>query len=119
MPKIPYPELQAIIDRFEALIEACEAYRDMLQERRPPAFRSEGRGGVRANGDFKAEPLLTPPPPFGTPEFRDFGYNRHLVKNAFRTQDLIDLLEGEGYDRLRQMIDGVGTMESARKGEWV
>jgi len=66
-----------------------------------------------------ADPLESPPPPFGTPEFRDFGYNRHLVKNAFRTQDLIDLLENEGYERLRKMVDGVGTMESARKGEWV
>jgi len=119
MPKIPYPELQAIVDHYEALIDACESYRDMLEASRPAAYKTAGRGGVRVNGKFKADALTEPPPPFGTPEFRDFGYNRHLVKNAFRTQDLLDLLDGEAYDRLRQVIDGVGTLESARKGEWV
>lgn len=119
MPKITYPQVQAIVDAFESLVEACEDYRDYLQSERPAAYRDDAPGGAIVNGAFRWNPLEEEPPPNGTPEFRDFGYNRHLVKNTFRTQNLLDLLEGEGYERLRRIIDGLGTLESARKGEWV
>lgn len=121
MPKIPYPQLQAVVDHFEALVSACEEYRDFLESQRPEAFRTPERSatGRNVNGRFKWDPLPEPQPPYGTPEFLEFGYNRHLVKNAGRTTFLLDLLEGDGYDRLRQIVDGVGTLESARKGEWV
>src|SRR5262249_7792446 len=121
MPKIPYPEAEAVVDAFESLVDACEEYIAYLEEQRPEAVRSSDRSatGEHVNGRFRWNPLPEAPPPHGTPEFRDFGYNRHLVKNVGRTQALLDLLEGEGYERLRQIVDGLGTLESARKGEWV
>jgi hypothetical protein len=121
VPKIAYPEAQAVVDAFEDLVTACEDYIAYLEEQRPLAFRSPERSatGANVNGRFRWNPLPEPAPEYGTPEFLEFGYNRHLVKNVGRTQFLLDLLEGDGYDRLRQIVDGLGTLEAARKGEWV
>lgn len=100
MPKMTYPQVQAIVDHFEALVTACEEYREFLDRR---------RRGYQA----------TEKPPYGSPQFKDFAINRMVTKNIGRVQALLDLLDGEGYDLLRPIVDGLGTLESAHKGEWV
>lgn len=119
MPKINYPQVQAIVDHFEGLVTACEEYRDFLESKRPAAYRGRAAtGGARRHGRFMHDPLTSPPPPPGAPEFKEFGINRMVVKGIGNTQDLLDVLEGEVYDRLRVVVDGLGTLESALKGEW-
>lgn len=118
MPKITYPQVQAIVDHFEALVSACEAYRDFLEQQRPAAYRDRGVGGTFENGRFQAD-RPTDMPPYGTPEFKEFAVNRQVVRGMGQTQALLDLLEGAGYDRVRAVVDGLGTLESAFRGEWV
>lgn len=92
MPKINFPEVQEIADDFEALVSACEAWRTFLEQRRAEYHQMQDppHGGVRV-----------------------------VDNNIRRVQALLDLLEGDGYDTMRAIVDGLGILETAHKGEWV
>ncbi len=118
VPKIADPHLQAIVDSFESLVKACEDYRDALELRRPPGHRAPGIGGVYQHGRFKPDPGRSKPQ-YGTAEFREFAMNRQIDRSVGFTTALLDLMEGSAYDRLRDIVDAVGSLESTVRGDWV
>jgi len=119
MPKIIYPQVEAIVESFETLVDACNEYCAFLESRRPAAYRTAESGGVFVNGRFQSAEPDTPVPPHGTPEFEEFAINRLLERAIGQTRAFLELLEGPGYDRMRPIVDGLGSIASAYKGEWV
>jgi hypothetical protein len=117
MPPINFVQVQAILDHFEALVAACEEWRDFLEEHRPASYKGQGPGGVLVNGRFQAN-RTGPPPPVGTTEHREMAINRKIVQNKGQVEGLLELLEGEVFERLRPIVDRLSTLETALKGDW-
>ena len=118
MPKINFPQVQAIVDSFEALVTACEEWRDYLEQQRPATFRGREPAGMVVDGGFNTV-TTGPTPPVGTPEHREFALNRKIDQCVGQVNALLELLEGDAFERLRPVVDRLGTLEPALRGEWI
>lgn len=116
MPVIRDPQVESIVHQFEALVRSCELYRAALESRRTLTVTT---GPAAQGGAFRASALLGPKPKAATPEWREYGLNVQLIDNIFWLDRLLELLDGEVFDRVRPIVDGLGTLEAAARGEWV
>ena len=92
MVKITDPDLNAVVENFEAIIEALDRYRETLVARRQ-RYESEARDPA--------------------------GYERVIAMNLRRIERLEAHLDGETYDLLRDVLDGSGTLASVDEGRWI
>ena len=85
-------DLQQVVDNFEDMADALERYRATLLSRRE-RYQNEGR-----------DPS---------------GYAHPISSNLKRIERLQELLDGEAYDLLRQLLDGTGVLASVDEGRWI
>ena len=92
MPVINHKELNDAIRYFEALVDALEDYLSMLEGRRVQYER----------------------------ENRDPATSTRVVNLRIdRVNELLEILNGEAFDVLRWIIDGVATLDSVDEGRHV
>lgn len=92
MVEITDPDLNKVLEQFEEMIEALGRYRASLEERRK-RYEDEGRDPA--------------------------GYARVVALNIRRIDRLVQQLDGETYDLLRDVLDGSGVLASADAGRWI
>ena len=92
MVTIANPDLQQVLEHFEQMVEAAERYRATLLALRE-RYQAEGR-----------DPRT---------------YASVLATNLRRIDRLQQMLDGEAFDLLRQVLDGTGTLGSVDEGRWI
>ncbi len=92
MVTITDSDLQQVLEHFEQMVEAVERYRATLLDRRE-RYQADGR-----------DPRT---------------YESVLANNLRRIDRLQQMLDGEAFDLLRQVLDGTGTLGSADQGRWI
>jgi hypothetical protein len=92
MVAIADPDLQHVVENFEDMVDALERYRAALLARHEH-YQKEGR-----------DPR---------------SYARPVASNIKRIERLQQLLDGEVYDLLRQVLDGSGVLANVDEGRWI